>query len=84
MMRLNIERKDVTSSGENPLATSLYNVITNSQMNEIRQLSDQLGVAHSQISQTLFGLPFDHLSQSGAEDVINILIELTSNSETIH
>lgn len=84
MKHTDIEKKELTTTGENPLATNLSNLISRVQMNEIKQLSDELGLAHSYISQKLFELPYDHLSKSGADDVINILTEMKSLTETVH
>lgn len=78
MIHANITKKELTTTGEKPLATNLRNLLTRSQMEEIRQLSDELEVTHSYISGKLFGLPFDHLSQDGADDVITILKEMKS------
>jgi len=83
-MFANITKKELTTYGENPLATNLKNLLTKAQMDEIQQLSNELDVTNSYISEQLFGLRFDHLSQDGAEDVLTILREMKSITETIH
>lgn len=62
-----------TSSGENPMATTLFSLLSLGQIQKINELSSKLEINTDEISLKLFNLHRDELSRSGADDVIEHL-----------
>ena len=74
MMQLPL--KTETSNGQNPQATSLFNLIDRKRLEAVRSISNRLRINPDTISQERFGLSVDELSNAGADEVLEILNEL--------
>lgn len=76
LIHANIVRKYRTKFDENPEATSLKDLLFADQIEQITTLSKELGMDPNFVSLQLFGLYHESLSADGAQDVIDILLEM--------
>lgn len=65
-----------TSTGKNPMATMLSDLVSLGHLQKIGNISARLGLDKNEVSKKLFNLKAEELSEYGADDVIKHLHEL--------